>query len=97
MKILVALACAGWLTVPHADPPNTLPLAFGMTPQDAAAALGAPLAYHHGGPGNEVFSAIVEAPVPGLFRVDRRIFLQFRRGCLTGWKNDWRRTPRGFL
>jgi hypothetical protein len=88
MKILVALACAGWLTVPHADPPNTLPLAFGMTPQDAAAALGAPLAYHHGGPGNEVFSAIVEAPVPGL---------QFRRGCLTGWKNDWRRTPRGFL
>ena len=97
MKTVVALACAGWLTVPHADPPSTLPLAFGMTPQDAAVALGAPLIYDHGSRGNEVYSAIVEAPVPGLFRVDKRIFLQFRRGCLTGWKNDWRRPPRGFL
>ena len=48
MKTVVALACAGWLTVPNADPPSTLPLAFGMTPQDVANVLGAPLTYDRG-------------------------------------------------
>jgi hypothetical protein len=51
MKSLVALACAGWLTVPGADPPSVAPLAFGMTPQDVANVLHAPLTYHHGAPG----------------------------------------------
>jgi hypothetical protein len=97
MKTVVALACAGWLTVPNADPPSTLPLAFGMTPQDVATVLGTPLTYDHGRPGDEVFVVTVPAKVPGLYRVDRRMFLQFRRGCLTGWKNDWRRPPRGLL
>ena len=55
MKTVVALACAGWLTVPNADPPSTLPLAFGMTPQDVANVLRAPLTYDHGRPGDEVF------------------------------------------
>jgi hypothetical protein len=89
MKSVAALACAGWLTVPGADPPSTLPLSFGMTPQDAAAALGAPLIYDHGRPGSEVFVAMRPAHIPGFYRVDRRVFLQFRRGCLTGWKSDW--------
>src|ERR1700682_2364476 len=97
MKTLVALACAGWLTVPIADPPSVLPLAFGMTPQDAASVLGAPRTYDHGRPGNEVFVVTRPPRVPGFYRVDRRIYLQFRRGCLTGWKNDWRRPPRGLL
>jgi hypothetical protein len=89
VKTVVALACAGWLTVPGADPPSTLPLAFGMTPQDAATALGTPLVYDHGRPGSEVFVATRPAHIPGFYRVDRRVFLQFRHGCLTGWKNDW--------
>ena len=46
---------------------------------------------------NEVFVVTRPARVPGFYRVDRRIYLQFRRGCLTGWKNDWRRPPRGLL
>jgi len=96
MKTLVALACAGWLTVPNADPPSTWPLAFGMTAQDVANVLGEPLVYDHGRPGNEVFHVTVRTPVPGLYPVDKRIWLQFRRGCLTGWKNDWRRPPRWF-
>jgi hypothetical protein len=97
MKSLIALTCAGWLAVPGANPPNVAPLAFGMTPQDAANALGTELTYDHGRPGSEVFSAMYSAGVPGFYRVDTRIFLQFRRGCLTGWKKDWRRPPRGLF
>jgi len=93
MKTLVALACAGWLAVPNADPPSTLPLAFGMTPQDAANALEAPLIHARGRHGNEVFYVERPARTPGLYRVDRRIWLQFRRGCLTGWKSDWEVAP----
>jgi len=89
MKSVVALTCAGWLTVPGADPPSTLPLAFGMTPQDAAVALGAPLVYHHGRRGSEVFYATRPAHIPGFYPVHRRVYLQFRKGCLTGWKSDW--------
>lgn len=89
MKSVVALTCAGWLTVPGADPPSTLPLAFGMTPQDAAVALGAPLIYHHGRRGSAVFYATRPAHIPGFYPVDRRVYLQFRKGCLTGWKSDW--------
>jgi hypothetical protein len=95
MKTLVALACAGWLTVPNADPPSVAPLAFGMTPQDVANVLGAPLTYLHGSPGDEVFYVTRPAHIPGFYRVDRRIVLQFRHGCLSGWKNDWRRQPLG--
>src|SRR5215831_2840414 len=93
MKSLVALTCAGWLTVPGADPPSVAPLAFGMTPQDAANALHAPLVYHHGRRGSEVFYAVRPAHIPGFYWVDRHIFLQFRHGCLTGWKNDWLGPP----
>jgi len=89
VKSVVALACAGWLVVPGADPPSVAPLAFGMTPQDAATALGAPLVYDHGRRGSEVFVAMPAAHIPGFYPVDRRVFLQFRHGCLTGWKNDW--------
>ena len=94
MKSVVALACAGWLAVPGAHPPNIAPLAFGMTPQDAAAALGVTLTPVYGRAGSEVFYAVYPASIPGFYSVDGRIYLQFRRGCLTGWKKDWRR--RGF-
>jgi hypothetical protein len=96
MTSLVALACAGWLAVPGADPPSVAPLAFGMTPQDASSALHAPLIHHHGSARSEVFYATRPARIPGLYRVDRRIYLQFRNGCLTGWKSDWR-GPSGLL
>jgi hypothetical protein len=89
VKSVVAAACAGWLMVPGADPPSVAPLAFGMTPQDAANALHAPLIYAYGRPGSEVFFATRPAHIPALYRVDRRVYLQFRHGCLTGWKNDW--------
>ena len=48
------------------------------------------LAYVSGRPGSEVLVTLREARIPSFYRGDERIFLQFRRGRLTGWKNDWR-------
>lgn len=68
---------------------NTTPLAFGMTADDAAAALGVPLTYISGKPGNEILAA--ERPSVVNFATDAKLFLQFRKGRLTGWKGDWER------
>jgi hypothetical protein len=68
---------------------NTRPLLFGMTAQDAAIALGVPLDYVSGPPGNEVLAAV--RPSSGYFNREARLFLQFRAGRLSGWKGDWGR------
>jgi len=69
---------------------NVAPLAFGMTRQEASNALGAPLqliaVQRRGG---EIFFASYDTRVPG-YPVGERIVLQFRKGHLTGWKQDWR-------
>ena len=70
---------------------NTTPLHFGMDAESVAAALGAPLTYVSGSPGNETFAVIRMVNGDGfLFRKDP-LYLQFRRGRLTGWKGDWSR------
>ncbi|MFL6799813.1 MAG: hypothetical protein ACJ8F3_20655 [Xanthobacteraceae bacterium] len=69
---------------------NVAPLAFGMTLDQAAAALGVPLVYHSGPPGSDIYVAYGSAGVPGFYPVDSSIALQFRKGRLTGWKKDWR-------
>jgi hypothetical protein len=83
------LACVGWTLC---SPPrsNTLPLVFGMAPQDVANALGASLVYISGTPGNEIFRAEHQVGNPGLYPTDERLYLQFRRGNLAGWKGYWR-------
>jgi hypothetical protein len=75
---------------------NVAPLAFGMTPEEAAVALKAPLQYLAGRPDSEVFAAERDAGVPGFYPVHEWIYLQFRRGKLSGWKKDWR-LLRGWL
>jgi hypothetical protein len=67
---------------------NTWPLAFGMTPDQASAALGVPLAYYSGPRGSEVFVARGPTDIPGRFPADTSLALQFRRGHLTGWKQQ---------
>jgi hypothetical protein len=70
---------------------NHTPLAFGMSAQDAAFALGQPLTYVRGKPGNEIY--VVVRHVGGSrwsYRNDP-LYLQFRGGRLAGWKGDWRR------
>src|SRR5271156_827592 len=70
---------------------NNTPLVFGMSVEDASQALGRPLSYVNGSPGNEVFLAIRNAGGSGLIGHSDRLYLQFRKGKLAGWKGDWSR------
>jgi len=70
---------------------NTAPLAFGMDAFEAERALGMPLNYVSGRPGDEVFLVIRTAGGSGFFNRRDRLYLQFRHGRLTGWKGDWGR------
>ena len=68
---------------------NTTPLVFGMDVSDASRALGEPLSYIRGHAGDEIYLAIRNLGGSGLLNHHDRLFLQFRKGRLTGWKGDW--------
>lgn len=70
---------------------NATPLRFGMDESEAALALGAPLTYLRGRPGDETLLAIRTFGGSGFFDRRDRLYLQFRKGRLTGWKGDWGR------
>lgn len=70
---------------------NATPLAFGITTDDAARTLGTPLTYISGRPGHEIYLAIRTFGGSGFFDRRDRLYLQFRKGRLTGWKGDWGR------
>ena len=105
--LIVAISCAGLAParaqqfVTQGPPPfappfvatlsNNTPLAFGMNEQDAANALGTPLSYVSGRPGDEIYLAFRHAGGTGFFNRKDRLYLQFRRGRLAGWKGDWGR------
>ena len=67
---------------------NTTPLVIGMNTGEATQALGTELKYLSGRPGDEIYLAF--RSIGGnvlLYRKDR-LYLQFRRGRLTGWKGE---------
>jgi len=68
---------------------NHAPLAFGMDVADVSRALGEPLSYISGRPGDEIYLAIRNIGGSGLFNHHDRLYLQFRKGRLAGWKGDW--------
>jgi hypothetical protein len=68
---------------------NTTPLVFGMDVEDTSRALGSPLNYISGPPGGEIYLAFRNLGGSGLFNHYHRLYLQFRKGRLTGWKGDW--------
>jgi hypothetical protein len=68
---------------------NNTPLVFGMDAEDTARALGTPLSYIRGRPGDEIFLAFRNLGGSGLFFHKDRLYLQFRNGRLAGWKGDW--------
>ena len=70
---------------------NNTPLAFGMNEEDAARALRQPLNYISGRPGDEIYLAFRDIGGTGFFNRKDRLYLQFRRGRLAGWKGDWGR------
>ena len=82
---IAASICLCWAAYCGPYDSNTWPLAFGMTPEQAAAALGVPLTHYAGSPGSEMLLARAPAGIPGRFPADTAIALQFRRGHLTGW------------
>jgi hypothetical protein len=65
------------------------PLNFGMNVDEASAALGVPLNYVRGRPGNELLLALPNVKGNALAIRSDGLYLQFRRGRLTGWKGDW--------
>jgi hypothetical protein len=68
---------------------NHAPLAFGMDVADVSHALGGPLSYIRGRPGDEIYLAVRNIGGSGLFSHNDRLYLQFRNGRLAGWKGDW--------
>ena|SRR4051794_12166840 len=68
---------------------NTTPLVFGMDVEGASRALGQPLSYISGRAGDEIYLAIRNIGGSELLHHRDRLFLQFRKGRLTGWKADW--------
>jgi hypothetical protein len=101
VSLLLATACAGAqaqglppLGGPDPRPftatlSNNVPLTYGMSAGEAAFALGAPLNYVRGIPGDEIFLAFRDIGGSGLFPNRHRLYLQFRKGRLAGWKGDW--------
>jgi hypothetical protein len=70
-------------------PPNGVPVSFGMTPDEVSQVLGVRLIYVRGRPGNELLLAIPNVKGSALAQRSDGLYLQFRRGRLTGWKGDW--------
>lgn len=68
---------------------NNTPLAFGMDAGQTARALGQPLQYVRGRPGNEIYLALRNIGGSRLIPYRHRLFLQFRHGRLAGWKEDY--------
>jgi len=65
------------------------PLMFGMSIDEASAALGVPLSYVRGRPGDELLLALPNVKGSALGIRSDGLYLQFRQGRLTGWKGDW--------
>jgi hypothetical protein len=68
---------------------NLTPLGFGMNVDETSRALGQPLHYVSGRPGNEIYLAFRNLGGSGLINHHDRLFLQFRGGRLAGWKEDY--------
>jgi hypothetical protein len=68
---------------------NNTPLAFGMDVEGVSRALGGPLNYISGRPGDEIYLAFRDLGGSGLLDHHDRLYLQFRKGRLAGWKGDW--------
>src|SRR3954454_668348 len=65
---------------------NNIPLAYGMSADEATVALGVPLNYISGHPGDEIFLAFRGYVGSRLFPKRPRLYPQFRKGRLAGWK-----------
>lgn len=98
LLLFIASVCLLATSATQAGParyPQTYndPFTFGMTKDEVARLVEAPLIYLSGARGSERYLVQRPASVPGFYPVDTRIVLQFRRGHLTGWRRDWQMRP----
>jgi hypothetical protein len=75
--------------LPRDNQPNGAALRFGMNADEVSQALGVPLYYVRGRPGNELLLATSNVKGSALSSRSDGLYLQFRKGRLTGWKGDW--------
>jgi hypothetical protein len=92
-SIAAALILSGMASVPARaeqvlTPPN-IPINFGMKPDEVSRALGVQLQYVRGRPGDELLLAVPDVKGATLSSRSDGLYLQFRRGRLSGWKGDW--------
>jgi len=90
MRRFFAAFCIWWLALGCARVPSDL-LRFGMTPEEVAAVYGGNLVLVKAGRDSEIYAMQRPAAIPGVYPpwVNERLFLQFRKGSLTGWTNEW--------
>ncbi|WP_426434017.1 hypothetical protein [Bradyrhizobium genosp. P] len=69
--------------------PNSIPLTFGMTIDQASQVLGVPLTYVRGRRGDELFLALPNVRGSILSNRSDGLYLEFGKGHLIGWKGDW--------
>jgi hypothetical protein len=88
---VLAFTIAGAVLSPAVAQQNTLaaPLFFGMDADEASRALGTTLYYVRGGPGDELLMALPNVKGAALASRSDGLYLQFRKGRLSGWKGDW--------
>ena len=89
--VMAALACLTSAPTARAQQltPPDIPLMTGMTPDQASQALGVQLYYVRGRPGDELFAALPNVKGATLANRSDGLYLQFRKGRLSGWKGDW--------
>lgn len=90
MRRYLAAFCVWWLALGCARVPSEA-LRFGMTPEEVASVYGGNLSLVSHRRASEIYVVQQPAPVPGVYPplVGERLYLQFRKGQLTGWKNEW--------
>ncbi|WP_461348015.1 hypothetical protein [Bradyrhizobium sp. USDA 4451] len=93
MTLIVALGAPAGAVRAQQRPPNSVPLAFGMSADQASQSLGVPLNYVRGTRGNELFVALPNVRGSVLSRRSDGLYLQFGKGRLIAWKGDWGTNP----
>jgi hypothetical protein len=86
--LMLTIAGAG-LSAARAQQANNASLSFGMDVEQVSQALGTTLIYVTGRPGDEMYLALSNVKGSALSDRKDRLYLQFRRGRLDGWKGDW--------
>jgi hypothetical protein len=87
--LVVALGATSGATAQQRLAPNSVSLTFGMTVDQASQALGVPLTYVRGRPGNELYVALPNVKGSILSNRSDGLYLQFGKGRLLAWKGDW--------